>query len=65
MTVMRNNKTRKGPPPQKNRKLIQAMREVAAAQEAAAAKSAPIQTEVIDIVVDIPREGVSDEDDKS
>ena len=62
---MRNNKTRKGPPPQKNRKLIQAMREVAAAQEAAAAKSKPIQTEAIDIVVDIPREGVSDEDDKS
>ena len=62
---MRNNKTRKGPPPQKNRKLIQAMREVAAAQEAAAAKSAPVQAEVIDIVVDIPREGVSDEDDRS
>lgn len=64
--TMRKIRTRKGPPPHLNRKLIQATREAAAAKELAEKKSAPVPVDnLIDIKVEIPPLEKNDEERKS
>lgn len=58
---MRKFRTRKGPPPQRNQMLIQAAREAAAM---ASRNAVPRDSEVIDIVVDLPPLETPDAGDK-